>query len=224
MSVKEIFVLLDAMKKRPNVACFIISVLFLIVMLLELQGAVVSKDYLPVTGEICNIEKHREYKGRHKETRYDYDVVWEIDGAEYTYHFKDELERKDPGTVNIWINSDNTDVRFSSSEDVQRKAPYYLLISIVTGLLGCFFQIRKRKQLLHMSEEELDEYLDVTEQIAGLAAVIFLVALIFSAYVLYQQGMLQSMTIYQVLVFVVYAVSFAVSFGVFIYAYRKTDG
>ena len=224
MSVKEIFILLDAMKKRPNVTCFITSVLFLIVMLLELQGAVVSKDYLPTTGEICNIEKHHEYKGRHKETRYDYDVVWEIEGKEYTYHFKDELERKNPGTVNIWVNSDNTDVRFSSSEDVQRKAPYYLLISVVTGLFGCFFQIRKRRELRQLTTEELNEYLDGTEQIAGLAALIFLVVPIFSAYVLYYQGMLQSMTIYQVLVFVVYGISFIISLCIFIYAYRKTNG
>ncbi len=72
-----------------HVICFIVSAVFLLVSLFNLHSAGLSEDYLPLTGEIRNVEQDekRVQRGRLR-MEYDFDVSWEMDGETYEKHFE----------------------------------------------------------------------------------------------------------------------------------------
>ena len=91
-------------KEYPHVACFILSGVLLFFALINLHNAGLSKDYLPVIGEISNVEED-EKRVQHGRLRkeYDFDVSWEVDGQAYEKHFEDQLGYRLEGPVEIWV-------------------------------------------------------------------------------------------------------------------------
>lgn len=131
-------------EEYPHVFCFIVSAVFILASLYNLHSADLSKDYLPVTGEISNVEEDakRVQRGRLR-MEYDFDVSWEMNGETYEKHFEDQLDYRPEGPVDIWVSPNGENVHFSSSEEVYKEEPLWIAVGVAAGILGVVLLKRK---------------------------------------------------------------------------------
>ena len=98
-------------------------------------------------GEIKNIESHKKHLRGRVRIEYDYDVIWEMDGQTFEKHFEGDWGRTPvPGPVDIWVSPDNTNIHFSSAEEIKKEVPIEIAIGVIAGFIG--YDIYKEYQEL----------------------------------------------------------------------------
>lgn len=157
--------------KHPYLIFFIISAVCLLVAMVNSHSSVETKDYRETEGFICNLEETEElWHGRYV-TRYEYDIVWYDQGQEYCKHLEGQIDYKEEGPGTIWVHPENTDAILGNPEDVSKDSPAYMLISIVTAIIGyILFKVQYNER--RMSRSELEDYL-FSVRIGSMLAVIF---------------------------------------------------
>jgi len=175
-------------KEYPYVACFIISGVLLFFALINLHSAGLSEDYLPVIGEISNVEED-EKRVQHGRLRkeYDFDVSWEMEGQVYEKHFEDQLGYRSEGPVYIWVSPDGQQVRFSSSEDVYKETPLTLAVALVAGILGFVFLKEKNRKRRYVSKAERMDQLENRKIYSVIAFFAFVIMAGFFGYEEYKE-------------------------------------
>ncbi len=201
----------------PHVLCFIVSAVLLLAALYNIHSAGLSEDYIPVSGEISNVEEDakRVQRGRLR-MEYDFDVSWEMDGETYAKHFEDQLDYRPEGPIDIWVSPDGEHVRFKSSEDVYKEEPVMIAIGVVAGILGVVLLKKKNKKRKYMSKADRMDQLENRKIYSVLAFLVFAVMAGFFGYDVYKEY--NPLTID---VIITCAVGMLVSVAVFIHAHIK---
>lgn len=125
--------------QKPYRLCFVLTGLFLFFAGTSFHSSVLIKDYIETTGEVINLEETIELRQGNRELRYNYDLIWYVDGEEYEKHFEKQLDAREEGEVTIWIRQDNRDAVFSNSAENYDAAYRFSGIAIVAGLAGMLF-------------------------------------------------------------------------------------
>ena len=83
--------------------------LFIMLAIVQLHGAIASKDYEKVPGYISDVTYETVYRRRGPVREYTYTVHWFYEGEEYTKKFV-ALDKPDEDLSYVRINEDNTDI------------------------------------------------------------------------------------------------------------------
>lgn len=159
--------------KHPYLILFILSGVCLLVAMMNSHNSADIQDYREMEGYICNVEENQElWHGRYV-TRYSYDIVWYDDGQEYSRHLDGQMDKEQEGAVTIWVHPENLDAVLSGSEDIGDDTPVYLLISIVTAIIG-YILFKMKFNEKRMSRPELEDYL-LTVRISSMLVVVLAV-------------------------------------------------
>lgn len=136
MSVWELF------RRYPCWCLFIVAAAFLWGAVANANSSerVKELEYREIEGEICNLKTvHRRHA-----TRYNYDIVWYVDGVKYIKHMKEEIDRQPEGKRSIWISKDNQSCVLYSPEDIALESKKELLIGMVAGIAGVITLVVRR--------------------------------------------------------------------------------
>lgn len=135
------------LKEAPHVFCFAIMATCLIAGYCNLRSSIESKNYVETIGEVCNLEEREVMRHQRYETRYDYDVVWYVDGEEYVEHLDGQTDYPGEGEITLWVSPDGKDFRFSTSEEIGKDVPLDFLVAVISGILGLILSIYKYSQM-----------------------------------------------------------------------------
>lgn len=175
---------------KPYRLCFLIAAITLFIGLVNLHRSYIVKDYIENTGVIDNIESVRVLRRHQYVTEYNYDLTWFDNGEEYKKHFSGQVNLPEEGIVTIWVRPDNRDAVLHNSFEIKKEAPLYLIIALVTGVLGIvilFIFIRNRRE----SNAERIERLEDTEiysMVGFIFCIVGIVMYVIMEYIEYKQG------------------------------------
>nr|MBQ8253163.1 hypothetical protein [Lachnospiraceae bacterium] len=182
MSTKGVYV-----KENPHIICFIVSVVFLLASLLNLHSADLSAEYIPLTGEITNVEEDAKLVRGTKRICYDFVVSWETDGQTYEKNFDDQVDYRPEGPVDIWVSPDGQQLRFSSSEEIYKEVPLTIAVGVIAGILGIILWKRKNGKRKYISKAERMDQLENRKIYSVIACLVFAVMAGFFGYEVYKE-------------------------------------
>lgn len=136
---------MELLTTRPHWVCFIISGIFLFAGIYNYQSSGKVKDYIETVGEVRNVEEIFVYRHHQKVARYNFEVVWYIDGEEYVKLFEEQVESRKEGETTIWVSADNNKVTFSDSLNIAEEVPKDIAISLVSFVAGCIILYVRKK-------------------------------------------------------------------------------
>lgn len=139
MRVWELF------RRYPCWCCFIIAGAFLLGAVLNADSLERMKTYRETEAEICNLEAVRVMRHRRFVTRYNYDVIWYLDGVKYIRHMRDEIDGISEGKRTIWVSMDNQKYILHPPREIELEMMKELLIGIVAGIAGVITLIIRKK-------------------------------------------------------------------------------
>lgn len=129
--------------KYPHWCLFIVSAAFLWGAVANANSAerIAEQEYREIEGEIRNLKT--VHRGR--VTRYNYDIVWYVDGEEYVKHMREEIDWQPEGKRSIWISRDHQACVLYSPEDIELESKKELVIGLAAGIGGVIaLAVRKR--------------------------------------------------------------------------------
>lgn len=138
---------------RPHWICFIIAGVFLYAGIFNYQSSGKVDDYIQTVGEVRNLEKVSAYRHHQKVTRYNFEVVWYLDGEEHVMLFEEQVEPKQEGETTIWVRADNKRVAFSDSLDIAGEVPKDITISIMSFIAGMIIMYIRKNRRKHGREK-----------------------------------------------------------------------
>ncbi len=209
-------------KDNPHILCFIVSIVFLLAAFFHLHSAQLSQDYIQTVGEVENVESHKKHLRGRVRTEYDFDVTWEMNGRLYEKRFEGQLDYRPEGPVDIWVSPDNTEVCFSSAEDIQKEIPGNFLIAIIAGILGIILRKKKSNKRRYISKAERIDRLENLQIESGIGFFAFLTGVGFIGYDLYKDY--QTLMIFNPIMvdlMIVAGVGALICIGIFVYACIK---
>lgn len=162
--------------KKPYRLCFVLAGLFLFLSGSSFHSSVLIKDYIEITGEVCNLEETSELRHGSRELRYNYDLIWYEDGEEYEKHFEKQLDGREEGEITIWVRPDNKDAVFSNSVENYDTAYQFLGIALIAGLVGLLFYGIERSNR-YESRSQVIERLEDTKLYSMIAFVLSLIGM-----------------------------------------------
>lgn len=175
-------------KKYPYLFCFIISGVLLFAAFFNLHSAETSGDYIQTAGEIKNIESHKKHLRGRVRIEYDYDVIWEMNGQTFEKHFEGDWGRTPvEGPVDIWVSPDQTQVHFSSAEEIKKETPIEIAIGVIAGIVGIVLWKRQHRRRKYMSKAERMDRLENLQIGSGIMFVCFLSMAGFVGYDMYKE-------------------------------------
>lgn len=139
MGIWELF------RKYPHWCFFIIASAFLLGAVLNAKSSEGTKNYREIEAEICNLEEVQVVRHRRFVTRYNYDVVWYLDGVKYIRHMQEEIDRVSEGERTIWVSMNNQKLSLHSPEEIEKQSIQELLIALAAGIAGIVTLIIRRK-------------------------------------------------------------------------------
>lgn len=139
MGVWELF------RRYPCLCCFIIAGAFLLGAVLNADSLERMKTYRETEAEVCNLEAVKVMRHRRFVTRYNYDVIWHLDGVKYIRHMRDEIDGISEGKRTIWVSMDNQKYILHPPREIEIEMMKELLIGIVAGIAGVIALIIRKK-------------------------------------------------------------------------------
>lgn len=210
-------------KKYPYLFCFIVSAVLLFAAFFNLHSAETSGDYIQTVGEIKNIESHKKHLRGRVRIEYDYDVIWEMDGQTFEKHFEGDWGRTPvEGPVDIWVSPDQTQVHFSSAEEIKKEAPIEIAIGVIAGIIGAALWKKQHRRRKYMSKAERMDRLENLQIGSSIGFFAFLTGAGFIGYDIYKEYQ-EVMTVNSVAtgMMLVATVGMLSCIGIFVYATRK---
>lgn len=156
--------------KKSNTKRQIVFVVFLCLLLmqiLQLGSAIMSRDYISVPGYISDVNiSDTGYNKITKKVTYEYTVHWTYEGQEYVKKKYSLNEKPDKNVSEVWIKKDNSDVMLYGSKELT------IQTFIFGGMASIFFIIWL---LMYKMSESIEYNEEVAENvlIAGVLGTIF---------------------------------------------------
>lgn len=139
---------INLVKKKPYILFFLMAGLLLICGFMNLQSYWETKDYIPMTGEVTNVEQYQIHRKGGSFPRYRYDVLWfDTKGNQHTQSFDGQVDRPEEGEQSILVRPDQKGVYVTERSSIMENEPIFLAGGVVCLLMGiiCYVYAYRRR-------------------------------------------------------------------------------
>ncbi len=147
--------------KKDNTMRQIVFVVFLCLLLmqvLQLGPALMSKDYIPVPGYISDVNiSDTRYNKISKKVTYEYTIHWTYEGQDYEKKNYSLNEKPDENISEVWIKKDNSDVMLYGSKELTRQT--FMFGAMASVFFVIWLIMYKMSESIEYNEEAAENVL-----------------------------------------------------------------